>query len=329
MEKKLSQQEKALKAAQMYYYQNLPMKHIAAELNVSHSTISRLLSWARNHGLVEIRINDIRGRLSPLEELIRLRHKLQVVKVVPVPAAAGETVWRDRVAQVSASYLNQLMESDLILGIAWGQTVTQIASRLTPKALVNAHVVQLNGGENISNLGVQNAGELVAHFANNYEATAHLFPVPTFFDYPETKEALWRERSIQRILKMQERADVLVYSIGTLADGTTSAFYRSQYLDDDDHREMRANRVVGDIANIMIRADGSYRDIPLNARACGPDLSLFQNVSRAICVVSGLNKISGLRAALAGQYLTDLVIDEPTAAKLIESFTAESASTKT
>ena len=89
MDAKQLQLENALHAAQMYYYQNLPMKKIAAELQVSHSTVSRLLSWARSQGLIEIRINDIRGRADTLEESIKLHFKINSVQIVPVPEIAG------------------------------------------------------------------------------------------------------------------------------------------------------------------------------------------------------------------------------------------------
>ena len=71
---------------------------------------------------------------------------------------------------------------------------------------------------------------------------------------------------------------------------------------------------------MMICADGNFADVPLNQRACGFDLGLLRKVDRAICVVSGQNKLAGLQAALAGRYVTDLIVDEPTARRLSESF---------
>lgn len=319
MDPKQKQLENALHAAQMYYYQNLPMKKIAAELQVSHSTVSRLLSWARNQGLIEIRINDIRGRADSLEESIKLHYKLQDVQIVPVPEIAGEQAWQQRVAKVTASYLNQCVESGMILGVAWGGTINLVAANLTPKSLVGVQVVQLNGGEIVSNPSANHAGGLVSQFANNYEAKAHLFPVPTFFDYPETKRALWRERSIQQILELHRQADILLYTIGSSQGRLMSTTYMGNYLQESDFLEMEQQGIVGDIANIMIRQDGSYKGIPLNDRACGPKLELFRKVSKSICVVSGYNKLAGLKAALAGGYVTDLILDEPTAHKLVAS----------
>lgn len=192
-----------------------------------------------------------------------------------------------------------------------------MAAHLRPKSLIDAHVVQLNGGEIVSDPSIKHAGGLVTQFANNYDARAHLFPVPTFFDYPQTKQALWRERSIQRILQLHRQADILLFSIGSFQGASTSAAYSSNYLQEADYAQIERLGVVGDIGNIMIRADGSHHDIPLNDRACGPDLDLFRRAGRAICVVSGYNKLAGLQGALAGRYVTDLIIDEPTAYRLV------------
>jgi deoxyribonucleoside regulator len=307
----------AVRAAQMYYYQNVPMKTIAAEMGVSHSTISRLLAWAREQGVVEIRIHDLRSRADSLQEAIKLHFALRSAYVVAVPEISGQQVWQEQVAQVAAAYLSQYMESKMLLGVAWGGTINLVGANLTPKSLIDAHVVQLNGGEIISNPTINHAGGLVTQFATNFDARAHLFPVPTFFDYAETKQALWRESSIQRILQLHRQADILLFSIGSFEGPSLSAVYAGDYLQEADLQELRQQGVVGDIANIMIRADGTHADVPLNARACGPDLDLFRHVDRAICVVSGFNKLAGLRGALAGGYVTDLIIDEPTAHRLV------------
>ena len=303
--------ENALQAAQMYYFQNLPMKRIAAELQVSHSTISRLLSWARNEGLIEIRINDARHRSSPLEELLKLRFKLKAVKVVPVAEVAGENVWRDRVARVAASYLNQFMGPDIVLGVAVSQMVNHISACLTPKPLVNVQVVQLNGGEYVPGVAREHAGNLIAHIANNYEARGYLFSVPAFFDFSETRDVLWKESSVKRILDLQNRSDIVLFSPESILDNNRLKGLTPLAPQSD---------VVGLVSNIFIRADGSYDDIELNQRACGPDLSLLHHVDRVICAASGFNHLESLRGALNGRYLTDLIVDEPTARRLVESF---------
>ena len=67
----------ALRVAKMYYYYNLTTEMIAREMNVSRSTVSRLLSFAKEEGFVEIRINDPADHPQQLEEKIRSAFKIK------------------------------------------------------------------------------------------------------------------------------------------------------------------------------------------------------------------------------------------------------------
>lgn len=308
----------AVQVARMYYYQNLTTEAIAQELDVSRSKVSRLLSYAKDHGLVEIRIHDPRERPQLFEDEMCERYHLDDAKVVSVPDDLDEATCLERVGMFAAKYLNTIIDSDMTLGLAWGNTVRMIARYLIPKHLVNIDVVQLNGSGSTQNMSNTYAGEIVMRFAKNYEAQAHLFPVPTFFDYPQTKQALWKERSIRRILDLQQQADVLLYSIGAVDAEIPSHVYNGGYLEPQDLQDIDNEGVVGDIATVMFRDDGSYADIPLNARASGPALALFQQATYSVCVVSGKSKVYGLRAALRGGFINRLIVDEPTARELLD-----------
>lgn len=74
--------------------------------------------------------------------------------------------------------------------------------------------MQLNGAANTRTSGVDYAGNLISRFADAFDARVHHFPVPAFFDYAETRRAMWRERSIARVLDMQRRADIALFLVG-------------------------------------------------------------------------------------------------------------------
>ena len=309
----------AVKAARMYYYQNMTTQAIAREFQVSRSTISRLISFARENGLVSIRVNDPTEEPNQLASMIQERFRVQRVHVVPVSVLSGEGEWLQRVANYTASYLNTIFDSTMILGVAWGTTLTAISSHLLRKSTHQAQVVQLNGAGNTQSTGIEYASQIIMRFAENYQARAHLFPVPTFFDFPETKQALWREGSIRRILDLQNQADLLLYSIGSVNAGVPSHVYSGGYLTETDYRMLESHQVAGDIATVFFREDGSWSDIPINRRSSGPDLDLIQE-TRGICVVSGLAKVRGLFGALQGGMMTELIVDEPTARAFIERY---------
>jgi deoxyribonucleoside regulator len=308
----------AIQAARMYYYQNMTTEAVAHELKISRSSVSRLLSYAKARGLVDIRIIDPNEHPQLLEKKIVDHFKIDQVHVVPVPDNAGEAEQLSRVTQYTANYINSIFDSDMILGIAWGTTVSDISKHLLPKATHHSQIVQLNGAGNTNTMGIEYASEIIMRFAQNYQAAVNLFPVPTFFDYAATKQAHWKERSIQRLLDLQTKADLLLYSIGAVNAGIPSQVYSGGYLEKFDYLELKKYRVVGDIATVFFREDGSFNEIPINERASGPDLKLFQK-KRGICVVSGSAKVRGLAAALTGQLISDLVIDESTARLLVEN----------
>jgi DNA-binding transcriptional regulator LsrR (DeoR family) len=156
-------------------------------------------------------------------------------------------------------------------------------------------------------------------FAQNYRAAYHLFPVPAFFDKIQTKKALWEETSIKRILDLQSKADLLLYSIGAVNAGIASHLHMEGYLRKSDYIELKKSEVAGDIATVFFREDGSYNNISINQRSSGPSIELIKNKD-GICVVSGEAKLNGLYAAIKGKILSELILDEPTARVLVERY---------
>ena len=267
------------------------------------------------NGLVEIRIHDPIEPSRSLEQQIKQRYQLRSIQVVPVTESAGEKESLRRVAAHAAVYVSTLMAPSTVLGLAWGTTVAEIADHLVPKHVRGVAVVQLNGSG--TGLDIVNSfGEsLVSRFAQNYGGRGRSFPIPAFFDYAETRSAPWRERSIKAIRALQENASVVLFSIGVKETG--SYVHTSSYLSKQDLQGIQKEGVVGDIATVFFRDDGSWRDVPLNARSSGPDLDRFARAAHSICVVSGKGKVPGVRAALRGGFINELVIDEPSARLLV------------
>lgn len=308
----------ALRAAQLYYLQDITMEAIAHELHTSRSSVSRLLSFARESGLVEIQVKSPADRISTLQRTIRERFGISA-HIVPVPASINEVDRLERVAVSAARILTPFMDSNTVLGIAWGSTISAVSRHLPEKVTHNSVVVQLNGAANTLTTGIGYASEIMGRFGVAYGAAVQQFPVPAFFDDPDTKEALWRERTIKRVLDIQKRMDIALFGLGAPFADVPSHVYSSGYLADSDFEALTESRVVGDVATVFYRADGSYNGIAMNSRASGPSLELMARVARRICVVSGRSKLAALRGALAATLITDLIIDEATAHLLIST----------
>jgi deoxyribonucleoside regulator len=306
----------ALRAAQMYYLQDLTMDAIARELRTSRSTVSRLLSSARDSGLVQVQIRNPLDTAPELEGLIRRRFGVDV-HVVPVVETLNEAETLDRVAMQAARTIGPLVDSNAIIGVAWGSTLSAVSRQLTRKITHDSVIVQLNGAGNMHTTGITYASDIMRRFGSAYGARVEQFPVPAFFDHAATKTAMWNERSVQRILALQAKMSIAIFGVGSVDADYPSHVYAGGYLDENDLKILANSDVVGDVATVFFRSDGSSDGIVLNERSTGPALSELRQVRRRICVVSGVSKINGLKGALAAGLATDLILDEATARRLV------------
>lgn len=307
----------ALTAAKLYYLQDMTMDAIAGELGTSRSSVSRLLSYARDAGLVDIRINSPFERVGQLEERVRRRLRI-AAHIVPMPGQVNEVERLERVALTAGRLLSQFVDSNMVVGIAWGSTIATVSRSLVQKETHGTTFVQLNGAGNLQTSGLDYASDILQRFGHAFGAQVEQFPVPAFFDDPDTRAAMWRERSTRRVLSVQSKMDVAVFGLGSPQSEVPSRVYVGGYLSRDDYRSLREDGAIGDVATVFFRADGTWRDIRLNARSTGPGLDHLRRVPRRVCIVSGAAKIGALRAAVAAGIVTDVVLDEALARLLVE-----------
>ncbi|MCT1356640.1 MULTISPECIES: sugar-binding transcriptional regulator [Rothia] len=307
----------AWEVASSYYRQERTMDSIAHDLGISRATVSRLLKHARATGLVRIEIAPRSTGRTALADQIQRGFGV-TADVVPVAAGVSELVRLEQVCRVAAEHLDGLLEPGTVLGLAWGSTITEFARHLSHRHMPDSVVVQLNGAGNASRTGIPYTGAILDAVAEAYGSRVVHFPVPAFFDYPETKQAMWRERSIRGVLEVQRGARVAVFGVGALHGAVPSHVYSSGYLEERDYAAIARDRVVGDVCTVLLRENGTWADVELNRRATGPTPEQLARIPRRLCVASGAHRVPALLGALRAGAITDLVIDEATARLLLE-----------
>lgn len=299
-------------AATKYYAQGETMETIARSLGMSRSSVSRLLAEARESGLVRISISDASGAQSPLARALSDAFGVRV-HLVPVRSTSHVLSRFDQVAQRGAGLLAEAVGDSMFVGVAWGVTMASLARHLPHRPVADTTIVQMNGGANQRTSGIPYIREILQSIGDAFDSEVVLFPVPAFFDYPETKRAMWRERSVRHVLDLLEHLDVAVFGVGSMTGEVPSHVYASGYIEPSEREALIADGIVGDICTVLLREDGSYADIAANARATGLTPAELARVPRRICVVADPQRSPAIVAALRAGVVTDLVTDEVTA----------------
>ena len=338
---------RAYEAASMYYVQGETMEVIAHHLRVSRSTVSRLLARARREGVVRVtlvqpggagslegrmaRVFGVRTHIVPVREGTTEIHRLQqvasvaaahMVDLIEALANSGGSGGRDAPGEGAdrESRVQGGGSGGVVVGVAWGTTMSEVSAALPSRPIPGLTVVQLNGASDPMREG-PSAGEVLSHLRASLGARTISFPVPAFFDHVATREAMWSERSVERVLAVTRRASLAVFGVGALDalnGALPSQVYEGGHLTARDQAVLRRQEVVGDVCTVLLRADGSWRDVALNARATGPTPAQLARIPRRLCVAAGTGKARALLAALRARTATDLVVDDATARAVLE-----------
>jgi DNA-binding transcriptional regulator LsrR (DeoR family) len=304
-------------AAIRYYIQDETMESIAHQLQVSRSSVSRMLVQARREGIVRISLGTETGSRSPVARALGEAFDVNV-HLVSLGDAISTSARMERVCSLAASILVDSVHDGAIIGCAWGVTTANTVRHINRRPLRGAYVVQMNGANNPRDASSFYVGSILEPLAEAFAARVIQFPVPAFFDYRATKEAMWRERSVQAVISYQNRLDFAIFGVGAIHGRVPSHVYSSGYLELDDLSKLTADGVVGDVNTILLREDGSYADIALNDRATGLTPAALQRVGKRIGVVADPSRAAALLGALRAQTMTDLVVDDATANAVLD-----------
>jgi deoxyribonucleoside regulator len=296
----------AVRVAELYYDDAKTQDEIGGLLGISRWKAGRLLTQARDAGIVRIEIVHPRARRLGLERELRERFRLSDAVIVPTP---------DAVAQGAADYLTALRPVPRTLGVSWGRTLNDVADRLPVGWGTGVTVVQINGGVSL-NRRPGTAATMAATIAQRAGGEAVLLPSPAILERVETKRAIEADRTVADVIALASTASAYLYSAG-VADAS-SVLVESGYLTADDVAELVRKGAVGDVVGRYIDANGHTVDPGLDARTVGLGLDQLRSAATAIFVVAGESKHDVARAIVMSGLCTVLVSDEATARALLE-----------
>lgn len=304
--------KQALQVSRLYYLDGVSQISIARQLQLSRPTVSRLLQFAKEQHLVEIKIQDPFQNVALLQQQLRQHYQLKEV-LIASQTNTNPTNILASLGQQTAQYLERIVHHHDIIGISWGKTMAAVARSLQPSAAQGVQLVQLKGS--VVNSQENNyAYEITRRFNQAFQTVAQILPLPVIFDNVATKKLVEQDQFIKSVLEQGQAANIALYTVGTTLP--SAMLFRLGYFSPTAIKHLQ-QVAVGDLLSRFITAQGTIADKPLNERTVSIELAALKKKEYSILVAGGLQKVPAIQAALAGGYSNVLITDIQTAQKLL------------
>ncbi len=321
----MSDTEEALmvRAAWFYYVGGLNQEQTATRLGVTRARVNKMLSEARDSGLVSISIDHQRVGMLPVEDLLRERFRLDFCISTPAfgfkEAKDVEIEVRKQIAfravgVAAANHLKSLLsESESVtIGTGWGRTIEQMTLQLAGVRAPHARFISIMGS--LTANSAYNPFEVVHALARRTGGEGFFLPVPFIADTIEDRMVLLSQRSVVKALEIARSAAVCFISAGELTE--TSLLRRQGMISRAELESLRRCGAVGDTNGIFFDSEGKQVDHDLNRRTIALGFDELMKIP-VILLIAGQEKSAAARGLLKSGVVNGLVIDGDAAETLV------------
>lgn len=298
MDTNLEKQKKLAYVARKYYIEDQKQSDIARDLGVSRPLISRMLSEARELGIVEITIHEPGAREARLLE--RLRLSSSVRGGILVEEGVNDDATNRLLSQGAVELLRQLGVRRL--GVGWGYLIGQLVSWLEENPQLNSTITDicpLVGNASIPARNYQ-SNENVRLMAQQMGAAPHFLYLPALPDSLEEKQVLCSTEVYRQIQQQWEQLDTALVNIGDYPSSPDFAsLVRYGSL-------LQQQRACGRMLIYYFNEDGfmiqSEQDFAIQI-----PIDMLKRCPNIIGVCSANTSAKALRGALKSGFLTHIV----------------------
>lgn len=305
-----------IKIAKQYFEEGLTQQEIATSLRISRSTVSRLLSRARENGVIQISIEVPPGIYPELERSLENKWDLLEVKVIETRDYENPAGVALELGLAAADYLERTIQKNDTIGFAWGTTMKSMVDAMPPLKVPGVKIFQMNGGLTPQMTEIHGT-LLTRNLADRFGGEGYMLQAPGVVDSPKTQKIFMNDTHVRQVFDMAKKANLAFFGIGTIADDTL--WGRAGLLSEDVTVELEKLNAVGDIMSRYYDESGRMVQSSLCQRVVGIPIEQLQGIKRRIGVAGGSSKYKAILGALRGRYINVLITDHLTAQKLNSS----------
>lgn len=307
------------KIARLYYLEEMNQKEIGEKLNISLATVSRNLSRAKERGIVQITVHDVRDGQSSLEVTIEKRFNLKEC-VVTRSAERRENVYREMGSAVG-DLLSRVLQAGDEFGVSWGETLRAVGDSLVIDRPCEVDVVPIIGAMGEVETGIY-PNAIAASFAQKLGGKSYLINAPAVLDSAAIRESIERDRNFAGVRQRWQKLAAAIVSVSSVTQEASVSRYSILSREELDH--LRELGVACATNFNFIDRHGEPVLSDLDDRMIKMTLSELRRIRNLIVVASGAEKVQSILAALAGGFVDILVVDHDTAEALLQQVAGSS-----
>jgi deoxyribonucleoside regulator len=302
--------EQIIRAAWLYHERGLNQQAVAERLEVSRSTVSRLLADAERLGIVRVTLTEPLPETGELSE--RLIERFGLAGATVEVTLEGESPLITAATAMARRLEHMVANGPVTIATGWGRTLGTAAQ--LARSMHTAGVTIVDAFGHTTTNEIANAVEVSNTLGLKFGARVMHIPSPGFAPNAAVAASFYETEPVAATLELAKAADAVMVAVGVV--GADSLLVSAGYIDDVTMREVIGHGAVGEIFGRYFDEDGEL----VLPDALHPISLTFDDLfacNRVIAAVGGADKTDAVRGALATGVINELAIDDTLARALL------------
>ncbi|MDR1568539.1 MAG: sugar-binding transcriptional regulator [Streptococcaceae bacterium] len=302
------------KIAYMYYVEGLNQSQISKELGIYRTSVSRMLTQAKEEGIVEIKINNFDSEIYVLESKMKEKYGLKKIEIVPTDETDSVYEKEEKLSKMAANFIRKQIENGSVVGLSWGTSVGDAVNKIEKKYLENTMFLPIVGGPSRIN-SKYHVNTLVYELAKKFHGESIFVNASVIQESKEMAEGILNSNYFEELNKLWKQLDTVIVGIG----GPLS-YKKSKWRDlltEEDFEDLKLREAIGDCCCCFFDRDGKISKGAVYERKVGLSLEKLANIPCSIGIARGKIKARAILALLRKGYINTLLTDQETVREIL------------
>lgn len=294
-----------IKVCDLFYNQEASQQQICQMLGLSRPTVARLLTSAREQGIVQITIPNL-DTITYWELEQNLEQKYGLREVLVIDSGDTEEELKTALGSAAARYLQYIIKDGYTVGISMGATLHHMVTQLRDGAAKDVTFLPLIGG--MGRLRTElHSNSLAEGMSRFYGGTFLPLHAPARVSSTLVRDELMKEESLSSAMELMKKLDVALVGIGY--PNEHSAIKATGYFKENEIESLMERKAAGELCMQFYDVTGDTAPYRSDNTVIGIDIHKLRKVPCSVGIAGGLEKLSAIRGAIRGRYINMLITD--------------------